>query len=179
MSGGPLRMGTGSYASGLRVHRYMAGEYAEVGKYCSIAPDVEFICGGAHRTSLVSTWPFDPKMLCIPDERSRTYKHPLRPTTIGNDVWVSTGAMILDGVHVGDGAIVGPRAVVFEDVAPYEVVHGNPGRVVRMRHEMATVAALLRISWWDWGDDVVRARVEDFYLPVDEFVAKYLPLVSA
>lgn len=53
--------------------------------------------------------------------------------TLGDDVWVGTGAVILKGVTVGDRAVIGARAVVTKDVPADAVVAGNPARVVARR----------------------------------------------
>jgi virginiamycin A acetyltransferase len=58
--------------------------------------------------------------------------------------------MVLPGARIGSGAIVGAGAVVSGTVPDYAIVAGNPARVVRMRFDAETVAALLRLSWWDW-----------------------------
>ncbi|MGM3248361.1 hypothetical protein ACS2U2_27105, partial [Bacillus cereus group sp. Bc253] len=50
------------------------------------------------------------------------------------------------GVTVGNGAIIGPRAVVAKDVPPFAVVVGNPARVVRYRFDDAQIQALQRIE---------------------------------
>ncbi len=169
-----VEFGVGTYHAGdLRITRYTNGERAVVGRFCSIAPGVEIFCGGGHRTSLVSTWPFDPKLRGTSDADSRTYKHQERVTSIGHDVWIATGAVIMTGVHVGNGAVVGPYAVVFDDVPPYAVVRGNPARVHRSRFSPEIVEALEEIAWWDWPEEDVRARVEDFYGSVADFVRKY------
>ena len=56
-----------------------------------------------------------------------------RPIVIGNDVWIGARAIILPGVHVGDGAVIGAGSVVTKDVAPYSIVAGNPAKLLRMR----------------------------------------------
>jgi carbonic anhydrase/acetyltransferase-like protein (isoleucine patch superfamily) len=56
---------------------------------------------------------------------------PARPITIGRNSWIGFDACVLPGVTIGEGAIVGARSVVVEDVAPYTVVAGNPARVIR------------------------------------------------
>jgi acetyltransferase-like isoleucine patch superfamily enzyme len=55
--------------------------------------------------------------------------------TIGSDVWLGTGSIVLHGVTIGDGAIVGAGAVVNRDVAPNTIVAGVPARVVGERTE--------------------------------------------
>jgi acetyltransferase-like isoleucine patch superfamily enzyme len=56
-----------------------------------------------------------------------------RPVTIGNNVWMGVGATVLPGLSVGDGAIIGARALATRDVPPGAVVVGVPGRIVRFR----------------------------------------------
>jgi len=56
---------------------------------------------------------------------------PARPIRIGNNVWIGFDSCVLPGSRIGDGAIVGARSVVAEDVPPYTVVAGNPARVIR------------------------------------------------
>jgi acetyltransferase-like isoleucine patch superfamily enzyme len=54
-----------------------------------------------------------------------------RPVIIGDDVWLGTRAIVLPGVHIGQGAVVGAGSVVTRDVPAWTVVAGNPARVVR------------------------------------------------
>lgn len=169
-----LTIGRGSYhARDLSIRRWCPSESAFIGNYCSIADRVSIFCGGGHRTTLVSTWPFDVLMAGTSDEDSRTYKR-VKQTVIMNDVWIASGATIMAGVTVGNGAIIGPEAVVFEDVEAFAVMRGNPAKAIRHRFSRAVAANLQSIAWWDWPDEVVRERLEDFYLPVEAFVRKYL-----
>ncbi|MEU6078098.1 CatB-related O-acetyltransferase [Micromonospora sp. NPDC047074] len=63
-----------------------------------------------------------------------------RGVTIGDDVWVGTRAIILQGVTVGRGAVIGAGAVVTRSVPPYAIVAGNPARVIRLRWPVETIA---------------------------------------
>lgn len=92
--------------------------------------------------------------------------------TIGNDVWTGKDVSILDGVTIGDGAIVGACAVVAKDVPPYAVVVGNPARIAHYRFTPEQIEQLLEIKWWDWEDDVIKERIEDFK-DIDIFIKKY------
>jgi acetyltransferase-like isoleucine patch superfamily enzyme len=54
-----------------------------------------------------------------------------RPVHISNKVWIGFNAIILKGVHIGEGAIVGAGSVVTKDVAPWTIVGGNPAKLIR------------------------------------------------
>lgn len=94
--------------------------------------------------------------------------------TIGHDTWIGHGSIILPGVKVGNGAVVGSGSVVTKDVAPYEIVGGNPAKRIRMRFDDRLIEGLEELAWWDWPHTVLRQRLEDFRsLQAIEFVDKY------
>ena len=99
------------------------------------------------------------------------WRRGMRVTT-GNDVWIGHNAVVMGGVTLGDGAVVAAGAVVTHDVAPYEIVGGVPARHMGWRYDEETIAALLRIRWWDWSHDTLRERLQDFN-DVPSFVQKY------
>lgn len=70
-------------------------------------------------------------------------------TVIGNDVWIGQNAVILPGVHIGDGAIIGANSVVGSDVAPYTIAVGNPARELRKRFDDELIDLMLKFKWWD------------------------------
>ena len=78
---------------------------------------------------------------------------------IGNDVWIGYEAVVMAGVHIGDGAVVAARAVVTRDVPPYAIVGGVPARIIRMRFDERTIARLLETAWWDWPADRIRRAI--------------------
>lgn len=97
---------------------------------------------------------------------------------IQNDVWIGSGATIMPGITLHNGCIVAAKAVVTKDVPPYAIVGGNPARVLRYRFDKGIVESLQKIAWWDWDAETQRRRKEDFALPVEAFVEKYLPLAE-
>ena len=89
----------------------------------------------------------------------------------GHDVWLGHNAVGMGGVAIGHGGVVGAGAVVTHDVAPYEIVGGVPARHIGWRYDRPTIEALLRIGWWDWSHETLKARLRDFD-DVAEFCAR-------
>lgn len=154
-----LTMGAFSYA--------VSGYYfaVRIGRYCSFGEQVQ-MGRGDHPTNWLSTNPFqylNEPLFAVGKgfahaEEYLQFQPPARPPgnpptrvkpiMIGNDVWIGHGALVLPGVKIGDGAIVGAHAVVTKDVAPYSVVVGNSGRVVKQRFPDEIVSDLLELKWW-------------------------------
>ena len=78
---------------------------------------------------------------------------------VGNDVWIGYEAVILAGVTIGDGAIIGARAVVTKDVPPYTIVGGVPAKQIRKRFNEETIDTLLKLKWWDWSKERIAKNI--------------------
>ncbi|UWQ38154.1 chloramphenicol acetyltransferase [Leisingera aquaemixtae] len=97
-----------------------------------------------------------------------------RMARIGHDTWIGHGAMIKPEVTVGDGAVVASGAIVTKDVAPYTIVGGNTARVIRRRYPEAVAGQMIKLAWWHWEHDALRAALPDFrQLRAEEFLEKY------
>lgn len=68
---------------------------------------------------------------------------------VGNDCWIGHGVRLIQGVTVGDGAVVLAGAVVTKDVPPYAIVGGVPARVLKYRYDEETIGFLREIKWWE------------------------------
>lgn len=79
---------------------------------------------------------------------------------VGNDVWIGFEAVILSGVTIGDGAIIGTRAVVTKDVAPYTVVGGVPAKFIRKRFSDEVILELLKLQWWNWSESRIKQNID-------------------
>ncbi len=173
-----VTVGRGTYWADLACHRW-GSEAISIGNYCSIALQTKLLAGGGHRRDCVSTFPFDVLMrgAKTADPQDRSYEHG-SGIEIGSDVHLGFGCTVIGHVKIGHGAVIAAGAVVFNDVPPYGICAGNPGRTNKFRHSESIVEALLRVNWWDWSEDLIRMRVDDFYLPIRKFVAKYDPWMS-
>lgn len=127
----------------------------KIGKFCSFAEEVTIMLGGGyHRADWVTTYPFSVLFDGVGEVKGVPFAK--GDIVIGNDVWVCTGATIIAGVTIGNGAIVAARSVVTRDVAPYSVVAGNPAKVVKQRFSDDIVSKLNEIQWWNWPVEKVR-----------------------
>ena len=119
-----------------------------IGKFCSIACGAKFIFTSAnHAMGSLSTYPFP---LFFEEWDTPVSEVPTAwDNKGGSDVWIGYEAVILSGVRIGDGAIIGSRAVVTKDVAPYSVVGGVPAKPLRRRFDQQTIEQLEEVRWWD------------------------------
>lgn len=133
-----------------------------IGKFCSIACGAKFIFTSAnHNLGSLSTYPFplffeewDLDKSNVTDAWDNK-----GDIVIGNDVWIGYEAVVMQGVTIGDGAIIGARAVVTKDVPPYTIVGGVPAKPIRKRFSDEIIARLLEIKWWDWPDEKIKEDI--------------------
>ncbi len=133
-----------------------------IGKFCSIACGAKFLFNCANHTlKSLSTYTFplfyEDWSLDKSDVASAWDNK--GDIIIGNDVWIGYEAVIMAGVRIGDGAIVGTRAVVTKDVPPYTIVGGVPARPIRKRFDEDTIRKLETLQWWDWSVEEIRQRL--------------------
>lgn len=134
-----------------------------IGKFCSIACGAKFIFTSANHTlKSLSTYPFplfyEEWNLDSADVTDAWDNK--GDIVVGNDVWIGYEAVILSGVTIGDGAIIGARAVVTKDVPPYMIVGGVPAKPIRKRFNDETVAKLLELKWWDMPEEKIAQNLK-------------------
>ena len=140
-------------------HYPVNGDRLKIGKFCSIACGAKFLFTSEnHSMQSLSTYTFpifyEEWGLDAKDIRSAWDNK--GDIVIGNDVWIGYEAVILSGVTVGDGAIVGARAVVTKDVPPYTIVAGVPAHPIRKRFDEEVIAKLQALRWWDWDEEKIK-----------------------
>lgn len=150
---------------------YASKNSFSLGNFCSIADGVTIYSGAEHQTSWIKTYPFLEFPELIEDKDVNKSKGNV---TIGNDVWLADGVLVLSGVTIGDGAVVAARAVVTKDVKPYEIVGGNPAKHIKYRFNEEQISELLKIKWWDWDIEKIKSNF-DLILSedIDKFINKH------
>lgn len=134
-----------------------------IGKFCSIACGAKFIFNCANHTlkSLSTyTFPLFFEEWDLPKSDVVSAWDNKGDIVIGNDVWIGYDAIIMAGVTIGDGAIIGTRAVVTKDVEPYSIVGGVPAKEIRKRFSTDIIARLQELQWWNWDADIIRNSIK-------------------
>lgn len=152
--------GFGSYGiENIKIHTWNEGTKLRIGKYCSLAGNIQIFLGGNHDVKRISTYPFgDGPALIGPSEG-----HPKSngDVVIGNDVWIGSHASIMSGINIGDGAVIAAFSHVVSDVEPYSIVGGNPAKLIKKRFDEESIQELLKLKWWDWPADKVLLKREE------------------
>ncbi len=143
-------------------HYPINGDKLKIGRFCSIACGAKFLfTSGNHAMSSLANytfpiffdeWGLDAKNICGAWDNKGD-------TVIGNDVWIGYEAIVMQGVKIGDGAVIGTRAVVTKDVPAYTIVGGVPAKPIRKRFDDRTIERLETLRWWDWDDEKIRRAI--------------------
>lgn len=151
---------------------------ATIGNFSVIAKECD-IGLGVHPTNLISChsifyknapWGFHKDWV-------KKVTHYVKPIHIGNDVWIGARSIIMDGVSIGDGAIVAAGSVVTKDVPPYAVVGGSPAKIIKYKFSQDIIDRLEEIQWWNLPDEEITKVVDLFHVenPSLEEINKYFP----
>lgn len=167
-------IGAGSY-----IGNYSSLPLTSIGRFCSIGQRVTVAVGKHPLSGFVSTHPafFSNRkqsgfsfvnQVKFSEIDLLDGKHAI---LIGNDVWIGNDALLLQGVRIGDGAVVAAGAIVTKDVPEYAVVAGVPARIIRYRFDSTIIDALNRIKWWNWTFEKLAMHSVDFD-NIDVFLSK-------
>lgn len=132
--------------------------HVEIGSFCSISWNVTINARNHDiKKPTTSAFPYVKRMQFVSKD-SIEY----RRAVIGSDVWIGTGVIILEGVKVGNGAVIAAGSIVTKDVNDYEIVAGVPAKVIKMRFSENEIKALQVSKWWNWPDDKIRSNLSFF-----------------
>lgn len=162
------KIGKGTY-----VARNSFMSHVEIGKYCSIGPNL--ICGwGSHPLHGLTTSPvfYSTQNQAGFYYASKDKVEERKTIKIGNDVLIGMNVSILDGIHIGNGAVIGAGAVVSKDIPAYAVAYGSPIKIGRFRFSDEQIKRLEEIRWWDFDEEKIK-DVERYLFDIENFINKY------
>ena len=142
----------------------------KIGKFCALGSQCRFIMPWTeYPLSSFTTYPLFSNFIFnseMNDYDQIAFQGALsqkeyRDTVIGNDVRIGCRAIIMPGVKIGSGAFIEAASVVTQDVAPYEIVAGNPAKTIKKRFDDDTIKKLLEICWWDWDMKKIMSKYND------------------
>lgn len=143
------------------IREWGEGKILKIGKFCSIAHNVEIFLGGNHRIDWISTYPFNMFPENFPEAKKiKGHPHSKGDVNIGNDVWIGQNSVILSGVKIGHGAVIGTNSLITKNIGDYEIWGGNPARFIKKRFDDDKIAFLLELEWWNWDISKIIENVE-------------------
>ncbi len=156
-----VSVGNATYGT-LEVLLHNDDYHLRIGNYCSIAPDVIFVPASEHRMNQISTFPFQNKI--INSEIREAFSK--GDIVIEDDVWIGSRAIILSGVHIGQGAVVAAGAVVSCNVLPYSIVGGVPAKEIKKRFDQEIIDFLCTLDYSRLTEDLIRLHIADLYTDI-------------
>jgi phosphonate metabolism protein (transferase hexapeptide repeat family) len=159
------------------IERHVEAIYTSIGKFCAIAADVRLNALN-HPMDRISqhkiTYRPNEYFVFAKIDKAFREKRQQARVTIGNDVWIGHGAIILPGLTIGHGAVVAAGAVVTKNVEPYAIVAGVPAKRIKWRFKKSIRERIIALGWWDWDQESLMAAVADMQaLTVEDFLLKY------
>jgi phosphonate metabolism protein (transferase hexapeptide repeat family) len=157
--------------------RHAEAIYTTIGKFCSIAANSR-INALEHPIERITQH----KLSYRPNEYFRWLgvdaafraRRQAKTVSIGNDVWIGHGAVIMPGISIGNGAIVGANTVVTKDVPAYTIVAGVPAKPLRQRFTPEIAARIESLAWWDWPPEKLAKAVPDMQaLAIEDFLDRW------
>jgi acetyltransferase-like isoleucine patch superfamily enzyme len=131
-----------------------------IGNYVSIAPNVQFLLGGNHQMTTISTFPYYEILTNTVQNKKRGGKGSIN---IEDDVWLGMNVIILSGVTVSKGAVVAAGSVVTRDVPPYAIVGGVPARIIKYRFSEDIINELMKVDISSYPEYLVKKKIDMFY----------------
>lgn len=169
------------YASGISRDSIIMN--AKIGRYTALGPELKMGIGQHPTSKMVSIHPSFYSLKkqygfsYVNKQKMEEFKYADKENkysvVIGNDVWIASNVTLLEGINIGDGAIIAAGAVVTKDVPPYAIVGGVPAKVIRYRFNEDIISYLLDLKWWEKEEEWINRHAEYF-----EDVNKLIEVIS-
>lgn len=143
----------------------------QIGAHCGIADKITFMINLNHNYRGVVNGYASFEMDIVPKEHLKQKGQIL----IQNDVWIGHGATLMNGINIGNGAVVAAESVVTKDVPPYAIVAGNPAKIIKYRFGEEQINKLQKIAWWNWTTEKQESNKTYFGDTINEFIERFYP----
>jgi len=134
---------------------------AKIGKFCSIGPSVKIGLGKHPFNEFLSSHPLfysNRKQIGFSILKDSKFEE-FEEVSIGNDVWIGANVIILDGVNVGDGAVIAAGSVVIQNVEPFSLVAGTPAVHKKYKFSKKKIDEILNNPWWNKDIDYIKKLI--------------------
>ena len=177
--------------SGAKLNNVSVGKYSRIGVNCQVTNATignftaigknTVITVGQHPTNYLTShsifykkgnWGWHGDWIAPIDFNSN------QKVNIGNDVWIGRQCIIMDGVTIGNGAIIATGAVVTKDVPPFAIVGGVPAKIIKYKYSQEMIELLEKIQWWNLPDEEITKIIDLFHIknPSIEDLEKFFPV---
>lgn len=162
----------------VNVKEWGEGASLKVGSFCSISSSVTIFLGGNHRIDWITTFPFGIESVdYLGGVGIKWHPQTNGDVVIGADVWIGHGATIMSGVNIDCGAVIAANSVVVKNVGPYEIVGGNPAKLIKKRFDDEIINNLLRLNWWTLPvEDIKKIATDLSQKPSLELISKLISI---
>lgn len=134
------------------INKYTIIDCGHIGRFSSIGPSCH-IGAGKHAVEYISSSQSIYGRNNILDIDNINFNAFDVPPVIGNDVWIGSHVVVLQGLTIGDGAVIGAGSVVTKSVEPYSIVGGVPAQLIRKRFDEKRIKHLLELCLWEKYDE--------------------------
>jgi virginiamycin A acetyltransferase len=169
---GNIHIGKGSFINGPSHISCSQSNSIVIGAFCSIA-DFVYIINGSHNLNTLSTYHSATGFY----SNSFDIENKNKSIIIGNDVWIGAHSVILEGVIIGDGAVIAAGSVVTKDVETYSIVGGVPAKLIRKRFDEQIIEKLQQLKWWEKDDEAILKMKKIFQQNINELNMQELDLL--
>lgn len=136
-----------------------------LGAFCSIGPECMIGLGKHPSQIFISTHPvffstLNQSGITFSD---RSYFNEFQSIEIGNDVWIGARSIVLDGVKIGNGAIIAAGSVVTRNIPPYSIVGGVPAKIIRYRFTDSQIEFIDSSRWWEFDIKFLQSNFKNMH----------------
>lgn len=147
-----VSIGSNTTLNGPNFDIYAQINEVTIGKFCSIARNTSFQEYN-HKYRRISSYFIQHNIF---KEKLKEDIESKGNISVGNDVWIGAGSIILSGTEIGNGCIIAANSVVSGKVPDYSIYGGSPATFIKKRFDEEVIERLNELKWWDWDFNKIK-----------------------